>query len=82
MIFCWLWGHSIWKMFAYVTGGAEIDMGFQMLTSVVVSLSDARNDGNISVSGEGTVCSFSLPLFTVYSRRNKRNGLQRYFLHN
>lgn len=67
---------SIWKAFSCVTDGAEVGMVFQMFTSVAVSLSDARNDGKISVSGEGTVCSFSLPLFTVYSHRNKTNGLQ------
>lgn len=50
-------------------------MVIQIFTSVAVGLSNARNDGDISVSGEGTVCSFSLPLFTVYSHRNKANGL-------
>lgn len=67
---------SIWKTFSCVTDGAEVGKVLQLFTSVTVSLSDARNDGDISISGEGTVCSFNLPLFTVYSHRNKTNGLQ------
>lgn len=67
---------SIWKAFSWVTDGAEVGIVFQMFTSVAVSLSGARNDGDISVSAEGTVCSFSLPLFTVYSHRNQTNGLR------
>lgn len=55
---------------------------FQIFTSMVVSLSHASNGGNISVSGEGTVCSFRLPLFTVCSHRNKTNGFQCYILNN
>lgn len=55
---------------------------FQIFTSMVVGLSDASNDGNISVSREGAVCSFRLPIFTVFSHRNKTNGLQCYILNN
>lgn len=66
----------IQKAFSCVTGGAEAGMVFQMFTSAAVSLSDASNDGNRSVSGERTVCSFSLPSFSVYFHKSKTNGLQ------
>lgn len=71
MSFC-----STWKAFSCVTGGATVGMDFQIFICMFVGLSVARNDGNISVCREGTVCSFSLPLFTVCSHRNKAKSLQ------
>lgn len=70
MSFC-----STWKAFSCVTDGATVGMDFQIFTCMFVGLSVARNDGNICLQRR-TVCSFSLPVFTVRSHRNKAKVLQ------